>query len=109
VPPLIDGPGGRSESLLIRGGHVFDPGHDESRRRADVYSVDGRIQSVAASDELRSPAEGVRVLDVSGKLVVPGFVNAHRHSHDVLFRGRFEATFLESWMLRALPLRYGPR
>ena len=32
----------------------------------------------------------VEVLDAAGKLVIPGFVNAHYHSHDVMAKGLFE-------------------
>jgi 5-methylthioadenosine/S-adenosylhomocysteine deaminase len=48
--------------------------------------------------------EGVEVLDGTGKLVMPGLVNAHMHSNETFFRGRYQHLPLEVWMLYAYPL-----
>src|SRR5262249_19993378 len=40
---------------------------------------------------------------------IPGFVNAHYHSHDVLLKGCFETIPLELWVLSALPPSYPKR
>ena len=40
---------------------------------------------------------------------MPGFVNAHYHSHDVLLKGCFETIPLELWLLSALPPSYPKR
>src|SRR5205807_1941022 len=48
-------------------------------------------------------------LDARGHLVLPGFVNAHYHSHDVLAKGTLEEVPLESWRLYVLPPQYPPR
>jgi len=59
--------------LLIRGGEVVD---QQGRRRADV-AIDGeRIVAVGAG--LDVPA-GATVLDASGAVVCPGFVDLHSH------------------------------
>lgn len=42
-------------------------------------------------------------------LAVPGLVNAHYHSHDVLLKGMFDVISLERWAIRALPRFYPPR
>jgi len=39
------------------------------------------------------------VIDATGRLVVPGLINAHYHSHDTLCRGLFEELPLEFWLL----------
>src|SRR5262249_59359460 len=44
-----------------------------------------------------------------GRLVVPGFVNAQYHSHDVFLKGCFDPSVLEYWVLNALPRSYPPR
>ena len=50
-------------------------------------------------------ADGVdEVIDASDRLIVPGFINAHYHSHDVLCRGLFEELPLEMWLLHTLPM-----
>jgi len=60
--------------LLLRGGTVID-GTGAARFAADVRVEDGRIVAVGA----QVPSEGARVIDVSGKVVAPGFIDVHTH------------------------------
>jgi N-acyl-D-amino-acid deacylase len=62
-----------SERTLIRGGFVVD-GSGSPARRADVGLRDGRIETIG--DGL----SGDRVLDATGKVVCPGFIDMHTHS-----------------------------
>jgi dihydroorotase len=66
-------------ALLIRGGHVLDPGRMNGP--ADVLIEHGKIVSVEpVTSSLRGkPQPGVRILDAAGKLVLPGFVDLHVH------------------------------
>jgi N-acyl-D-aspartate/D-glutamate deacylase len=59
--------------LWLRGGEVID-GSGGARRPADVGVRDGRIVSVGSVDE---PAR--RTLDVTGRVVAPGFIDPHTH------------------------------
>ena len=61
--------------MLLRNGRVIDPasGLDE---RADVLVRDGRIHSVAKG---LAAEPGTRVMDLEGKLVVPGLIDMHVH------------------------------
>ena len=72
--------------LLIRGGTVVD-GTAAPRRTADVEVRDGRLT-------VRQPgtaAEGHDVIDATGLIVAPGFVDLHSHSGLVLLAdGRHE-------------------
>jgi N-acyl-D-amino-acid deacylase len=61
--------------LFLRGGLVVD-GTGAPARRADVLVEDGRIAAVDA--ELTAP--DARVVDVSGLVVAPGFIDTHSHS-----------------------------
>src|SRR5690349_15611323 len=97
---------GSGGALLIRGGRIYQ--HDGDRDQpaiADILVVDGRIAAIrpglaaaaARGDviaELGNAPVG-EVLDATDRLVMPGFVNAHYHSHDVLLKGRFETIPLE--------------
>ncbi|MGN6462069.1 MAG: amidohydrolase family protein, partial [Pseudolabrys sp.] len=99
----------RSARLLLKGGRVLDLDRDPHNPAiADVLIVDGRIAAVGAvTDEPgTSPPE---IIDLGGKLVVPGFVNAHYHSHDIFLKGCFDPSVLEFWALNALPRAYPPR
>ena len=40
---------------------------------------------------------------------MPGFVNAHYHSHDVMAKGLFEEMPFDVWTLHSNPANYGPR
>ncbi|MFI5611698.1 amidohydrolase family protein [Amycolatopsis sp. NPDC051903] len=62
-----------SSALLLRGGQVLRP--DRTSGRADVLVRDGVIQEIGA--DLAAP--GAEVIDATGRLVLPGFVDAHRH------------------------------
>jgi dihydropyrimidinase len=62
--------------VLIRGGTVVDA---SGERSADVRtSGDGQIAEVATG---LAPLPGERVHDASGKLVIPGGIDAHTHLH----------------------------
>jgi 5-methylthioadenosine/S-adenosylhomocysteine deaminase len=63
--------------------------------------VDIRIEGAriaAISDVEIAPRSGDDVIDGGGKLVVPGFVNAHTHLAMVLFRGLADDVPLETWL-----------
>lgn len=60
----------------------------------DVAVEGGRITAVAPAGALR----GDRLVDLSRRLLVPGLVNGHQHSHEHFQRGRTENLPLELWM-----------
>jgi dihydroorotase len=65
-----------AESLLIKGGHVIDPG---ARLDApmDVLLRDGRVAEVAPPNKVRGGAD--RKFDARGLVVAPGFIDLHVH------------------------------
>jgi 5-methylthioadenosine/S-adenosylhomocysteine deaminase len=87
---------------LVRGGQVFDHDGDVHHPAiADILIENGEI--VAVGTDLR--VDGAHeTIDARGRLVVPGLINAHYHSHDTLCRGLFEELPLEFWLLYTLPM-----
>jgi len=61
--------------LLLRGGRVIDPASGRDGI-ADIGVADGRIAAVAAS---LPEAAAREVVDVTGKLVLPGLIDTHAH------------------------------
>ena len=91
-----------SKRLLVRGGQVYDHDGDVHKPKvADILIEDGDIRAVGVNLAVDGEHE---VVDASGRLVVPGLINAHYHSHDTLCRGLFEEMPLETWLLYTLPL-----
>src|SRR6266851_4502844 len=73
-------------TLLVRNAEVLVT-MDEGRRElkdAGLYAEDGIIKKVGLSKEL--PAHADVVLDLSGQIVLPGFVNTHHHLDQTLTR-----------------------
>lgn len=62
-----------THSLLLRGGDVFTP--EGPRRRTDIRVDDGVITHIGPG---LSPA-GATVVDASGLIVAPGFIDIHIH------------------------------
>ena len=92
----------KSKRLLVRGGQVYDHDGDVHHPAiADILIEDGKIAAIGpklATDDQHE------VIDATGRLVVPGLINAHYHSHDTLCRGLFEELTLEAWLLYTLPM-----
>jgi cytosine/adenosine deaminase-related metal-dependent hydrolase len=69
-------------ALIIRGGTAVDT-DPVTVRAADVLVVNGRIAAVGP--DLPAPG-GAEVIDATGMLVLPGFVDAHRHTWQAAIR-----------------------
>ena len=72
-----------SERTLIRGGIVLtqDPELGEMNG-ADVLVEDGTITAVGTD----LSADGARVIDAAGDIVIPGFIDTHRHTWETCIR-----------------------
>jgi predicted amidohydrolase YtcJ len=72
--------------VVLRGGLLID-GTGAPGRRADVLIRGERIAAVGWVE----PADGARVVDVSGLVVAPGFIDLHTHSDEALTKPRTRA------------------
>ncbi len=84
------------------------PGGDPHQPPAcDILVRNGRIVRINAPGE--PIPDGARVVNAAGRLVLPGFVNAHYHSYDVLQKGLLEDMPFDVWALHSQPAYLGPR
>ena len=74
----------QSYDLLLRGGHVICPASGLDGIM-DVAVRDGRIAAVQANI---LPSSAKQVVDVAGKLVLPGMIDTHAHCYKYV-SGRF--------------------
>ncbi|MGC4046620.1 MAG: D-aminoacylase [Armatimonas sp.] len=68
-------------SVLIRGGQVID-GTGAKARRADVRIQNDKISEVKPS---LKPQPGETTIDAGGRVVTPGFIDAHSHADGGIF------------------------
>src|SRR5215467_8325729 len=75
--PVPPGPRGPDGSIVLRGGRVFD-GTGAPVRNATVVIQRNRIAKIVPPDSTDWPRDA-RVVDVSGKTVMPGLIDLHTH------------------------------
>lgn len=79
--------------LLIRGGLVL-VGDGSPPKRADVVIDEGKLVRVGEAKGISAD----EVIDGSGRLVMPAFVNTHTHLAMTLFRGYADDLPLDVWL-----------
>jgi guanine deaminase len=80
---------------ILRGALILEGGdHACDAAPHDIAVENDRIAAIAPSGSL----QGDRVIDLSGRLLVPGLINGHFHSHEHFQKGRVENFPLEMWM-----------
>jgi 5-methylthioadenosine/S-adenosylhomocysteine deaminase len=85
-------------SLLIRGAWVLDLDAYQPFEPADVLIEDGRISQVARNVAARAD----RTIDAAGRVLMPGLINGHTHSAQILQRGFGDRLPLDAWLLAAV-------
>ena len=104
----------RPDCIVIRGGLVLDAETEgEAPRPLDLLIIGDSIAELVPRGEpfQRSldPAGRCETIDARDRLIVPGFVNAHYHSYDVLAKGLLEDMPFDVWALHSQPAYYGRR
>lgn len=87
----------------MRGGRVL-LGDVSEARVADVLIDAEKIRSIGPD----LPTGDATILDATGCLVLPGLVNAHFHSSELLIRGRYDGLSFDHWGVYAYPFLYNP-
>lgn len=66
-------------AVVLRGARVITMKGDEVIARGDVVVKDNRIEAVGEQGKVTVPP-GAKVIDVAGKTIMPGIVDAHAHA-----------------------------
>ncbi|MDQ3700282.1 MAG: amidohydrolase family protein, partial [Chloroflexota bacterium] len=86
-------------AVLIRGGTVVTMDARRAVGKLDVVvGGDGRIAAVASPGSGGAERGAQRVIDATGRVVVPGLVQAHLHLCQTLNRGLAEDLHLLRWL-----------
>ena len=87
-------------TIHIKGAKIIamDAAHGSETFDGDIVIEGQRIIAMGAA---LPETQADIVIDGHDKLVTPGFVNAHIHTPEALFRGRYENLPLEMWMTLA--------
>jgi len=85
--------------LLVVGGIVLTADQDWNIYDPGAVAVDGgAIVGLGACGEVERAYRGRERIDASGRLVMPGLINAHTHAPMTLFRGIADDLPLETWL-----------
>jgi 5-methylthioadenosine/S-adenosylhomocysteine deaminase len=96
-----------SERLLVRGGHVVSMDPAIGDLPADVLIEDGIIAEIRPAI-----SADAQIIDAAGTIVLPGFVDTHRHTWNSLLRGAQPDYTLADYMATMhgrLSRRYRPQ
>ena len=88
-------------AYLIKGATIvaMDGVHGADPFTGDILIAEDRIKEIG--ENLSGDGQ---VIDGCGKLVMPGLTNAHVHSWEAMFKGRYDNLPLELWMLLCYPI-----
>ncbi|MFE2226262.1 amidohydrolase family protein [Streptomyces kronopolitis] len=93
----------RPPRLLLRGGLVIDTDpHPTVHPHTDVLVEEGRIAAVGPDLPVDGNDPGVEVLDAGGMIVLPGFVDTHRHVWQAVLRSAAVDESLDGYLSRIL-------
>ena len=94
------------ERTLIRGGTVItmEPGVPD--RVADIL-IDGD-QIAAVGTDLNVADGSARIVDAADHIVVPGFIDTHRHVYQILLRGLGSNWSLTQYLVAIIATRTSP-
>lgn len=65
-------------TVLLRGARIVTMKGDEVIERGDLLIKDNRIEAVGARGKVTVPLDA-KIIDVTGKTIIPGFVDVHSH------------------------------
>jgi len=91
--------------FLIIGGEVLTQNSQRERIQNGAVAVKGsKIVAVGSQEDLQARFQAKELVDATGKVILPGLVNAHTHAAMTIFRGIADDIPLEPWLQTIWPL-----
>ncbi len=88
-----------SEKLLLRGGTIVTADSAGTIVSGGSILLDrGRVASIIPAGSSPQVQPGTEIVDLTNKVVIPGFVQTHLHLCQALFRGRADDMELLEWL-----------
>ena len=75
-----------ADTKAFAGARIFDGTGKAVIEKGTIVVVDGKIAAAGPSNKVKAP-KGAQTIDVSGKTITPGLINAHGHVSDVEGKG----------------------
>lgn len=92
---------GAKGEVLLRGARIISMSETGVIERGDILIENNRIKAVGAVDEIAAPM--AKVIDVSGKTIMPGLIDTHAHYRE----NRNAEIFVENDWGYVVQLAYG--
>ncbi|MFB6466344.1 5'-deoxyadenosine deaminase [Cytobacillus sp. Hz8] len=86
-------------NLLIKNAEIITMNAAEEIFRGDIWIVNDTIQALGVD---LHPEKVDKVIDATGKMVIPGFVQTHIHLCQTLFRGQGDDLELLDWLKKRI-------
>ena len=93
-PPLV-------ADLLVVGATVVTMDNNRRVIENGAVAIRGdKIEAVGTKAELTKQFRGARIIDATGKAIIPGLINTHTHVPMSLFRGISDDLELNDWLTK---------
>ena len=74
---------------------------DSKKPEASAFRITGDLFCAVGSEEevSKSADKGVKIVDLDGKTVIPGFIESHNHLSDISYQGLHHVKNFFLWIL----------
>lgn len=88
-----------ADRMLLKGGHVITMDHDLGDLPIGDVLIEGDSIAAVGPD---LGADGAEVIDATGNVVIPGFIDSHRHTWETAIRGCAPNATLDDYFVEVL-------